>query len=137
MGELDDINSLFDSIVLSEDRLVSEGYERGYRAGQKEGSKEGERLGRERGGKIGTEIGFYLGFVEVWREIYREEDVGERRKEKVLLALQKLEKEAITFPRVNSKEELAERLDQVRAKFRLLCSLLKVNSDFSSSSNTW
>jgi len=137
MGEPDDINSLFDSIVLSEDRLVSEGYEKGYRAGQQEGSKEGERLGRDRGGKVGTEIGFYLGFVEEWRVIYKADNVADKRKEKVLLALEKLEKEARAFPQVNSKEELAERLDKVRAKFKLLCSLLKVNSDFSSSSNTW
>ena len=50
----EDINSLFDCIALSEDRLVGEGYEKWYR----EGLKEGERLWRLRGGKIGAEIGF-------------------------------------------------------------------------------
>ena len=35
MGGDQVIKSLFDSIV-SEDRLVSEGYEKGYKAGQKE-----------------------------------------------------------------------------------------------------
>ena len=136
MGDSQDINSLFDCIVLSEDRLVSEGYEKGYKAGQKEGNKEGERLGRERGVKIGAEIGFYLGFVEQWREVYKEGTV-DKRKEKVLVAFNKLEEVANNFPQVNSKEELGERLDTVRAKFKLVCSLLKVNSEFSNNSSSW
>jgi len=136
MGDNQDINSLFDCIVLSEDRLVSEGYEKGYKAGQKEGNKEGERLGRERGVKIGAEIGFYLGFVEQWREVYKEGTV-DKRKEKVLVAFNKLEEVANNFPQVNSKEELGERLDTVRAKFKLVCSLLKVNSEFSNNSSSW
>jgi len=137
MGDLDDINSLFDSIVLSEDRLVCEGYNRGYKAGKQEGSKEGERLGREKGGKIGAEIGFYLGFVEQWREVYSGDGVEDKRKERIVLALEKLDKEAKNFPQINSKEELVDKLDKIRAKFKLLCSLLKVNSDFSKSLKAW
>jgi len=137
MDDKQDINFLFDSIVFSENTLVREGYNRGYIAGQKEGSKEGSRLGTEQGGKIGSEIGFYLGFVEQWKELYEEEKVVDKRREKVLLALEKLELVANNFPQINSKEELGNKLEEVRAKFKLLCSLLKINSDFSHSSNTW
>jgi len=137
MGDIQDINFLFDSIVLSENKLVREGYQRGYSAGQKEGSKEGARLGTEKGGKIGSEIGFYLGFVEQWKELYEEEKVVDKRREKVVQALEKLELLANNFPRVNSKEELGSKLEEVRAKFKLLCSLVKINSDFSNSSSSW
>jgi len=127
---------LFDCIVLSEDRLVGEGYEKGYREGLKKGNKEGERLGRQRGGKIGAEIGFYLGFVEQWKEVYKGNS-GNKRTERVVVALNKLEELATNFPQENSKEELGERLDTVRAKFKLFCSLLKINSEFSLNSSSW
>ena len=132
----EDINSLFDCIVLSEDRLVEEGYEKGYKAGLKEGNREGERLGRQRGGKIGAEIGFYLGFVEQWKEVYQGNS-GKKGTERVVVALNKLEEVANNFPQVNSKEELGERLDLVRAKFKLVCSLLKINSEFSLNPSSW
>ena len=131
-----DINHLFDSIVLSEDKWVGEGYLEGYRAGEREGSREGERLGRQRGHKIGVEIGFYLGFVEQWRQVYKGE-VGDKRKERVIVALDRLGDLAGCFPQVNSKEELGDRLETVRAKFKLVCSLLKINSEFGISSSNW
>jgi len=131
-----DINDLFDSIVLSEDRIVCESYETGYKAGESEGFSEGLRLGSERGKKIGSEIGFYLGFVEQWRKFYLTESGDQHRREKVLSALNKLEKAAVDFPHFNSREELSVKLDSIRSKFKLVCSLLKINSVFGDS-NTW
>jgi len=131
-----DINSLFDGIVLSEDKLVEEGYKEGYQAGQKEGYSEGERLGRQKGGKVGTEIGFYLGFVEQWRQLLKAE-ILDKRTEKVLVTLDKLEQVALNFPQENTKEELGDKLEVVRAKFKLVCSLLKINSEFGTNSSSW
>lgn len=132
MVDAEDINSAFDSILLGEDRLCELGFEEGYRAGAKEGRVEGERLGRQRGQQIGKEIGFYLGFAAEWTEVYQNKTT-DKKTTKVLAVLQKLTEIAEAFPLENSKEEdFSSRLDLVRAKFKLLCSLLKISSDYSS-----
>ena len=59
-----DINDAFDTIILSENRLVEQGYEEGFVAGSREGEEEGYRLGAQKGSEIGQEVGFYIGFTE-------------------------------------------------------------------------
>ena len=92
--------------------------------------------GRGCGGRGEGRLDFYLGFVEQWKEVYQGNS-GNKRTERVVVALNKLEEVANNFPQLNSKEELGERLDIVRAKFKLVCSLLKINSEFSLNPSSW
>lgn len=137
MDETEDINAAFDSILLSENRVVELGFEEGYSAGAREGRQEGERLGTQKGHQIGQEIGFYLGFGEQWGDLYINKE-ADKKTTKVLTAANRLVDLAKTFPAENTKEEdFTERLDLVRAKFKVLCSLLKVNSELGVTRDSW
>ena len=137
MAETEDVNAAFDSLLVAEDRTVSKGWEEGYRAGKEEGRQEGERLGRERGQQVGQEIGFYLGFSEEWLEVYQAEP-SDKKSTKIVNSLQKLHELAEAFPSENSKEEdFTERLQQARAKFKLLCSLLRLGAEGWTAATSW
>jgi len=137
MAETEDVNAAFDSLLVAEDRTVSKGFEEGYKAGKQEGKQEGERLGKERGQQVGQEIGFYLGFSEEWLEVYQNKP-SDKKAAKILSSLQKLHELADSFPSENSKEEdFTERLQQARAKFKLLCSLLRLGAEGWTAATSW
>ena len=137
MAETEDVNAAFDSLLVAEDRTVSKGWEEGYKAGKEEGRQEGERLGRERGQQVGQEIGFYLGFSEEWLEVYQAEP-SDKKSTKIVNSLLKLRELAEAFPSENSKEEdFTERLQQARAKFKLLCSLLRLGAEGWTAATSW
>ena len=126
MADLD-INSVFDDIVLSEEKCVDRGFAEGYKEGQSRGRSQGAELGRQQGEVIGTEIGFYLGFLAQFRPDYAEQT--DRKSEKIKSALDKLERLCGEFPQYNSSEGFEDKLEEIRAKFRLLCSLLKISPE--------
>ena len=126
MADLD-INSVFDDIVLSEEKCVDRGFAEGYKEGQSRGRSQGAELGRQQGEVIGTEIGFYLGFLAQFRPVYAEQT--DRKSEKIKSALDKLERLCGEFPQYNSSEGFEDKLEEIRAKFRLLCSLLKISPE--------
>ena len=126
-----DINSVFDSIVLSEESSVERGFAEGYREGQQRGRREGGELGRQQGKLIGTEIGFYLGFVAEFKSAYTEQI--DKKSEKIKSSLDKLERLCSQFPNYNSSEGFQDKLEEIRAKFRLVCSLLKISPELSDS----
>jgi len=137
MAETEDVNAAFDSLLVAEDRTVSKGFEEGYKAGKEEGRKEGERLGKERGQQVGQEIGFYLGFSGEWLEVYKNKP-SDKKSAKIVSSLQKLYELADSFPSENSKEEdFTERLQQARAKFKLLCSLLRLGAEGWTGATSW
>jgi hypothetical protein len=55
----------------------------------------------------------------------------------VVVALTELEEVANNFLEVNTKEDMEERLDIVGAKLKLVCSLLKINSELSLNPSGW
>ena len=61
-----DVQDAFDSIFVSEDKLVAKAYEEGVLQGEIEGFQEGFELGRQKGSEIGSEIFFYRGFAKSW-----------------------------------------------------------------------
>jgi hypothetical protein len=85
----EDINSLFDCISLSEDRLVGEGYEKGYREGLEGG-------GRGCGGRGEGRLDFISGIVEQWKEVYQGNS-GNKKTERVVVALNKLARNLTTI----------------------------------------
>ena len=131
MAELD-INSVFDDIVLSEEKSVDRGFAEGYKEGQSRGRREGADLGRQQGQLVGTEIGFYFGFLAQFRPVYSEQT--DKKSEKIKSALDKLERLCGEFPQYNTTEGFQDKLEEIRAKFRLLCSLLKISPEVGESS---
>lgn len=130
-----DINEVFDDITLSENKFTEAGFSEGLKAGQSNSHLEGEKLGSERGTQIGSEIGFYSGFVAEYKLHYLEPK--DKKSEKIISVLRKIETLVTEFPAYNSKEGFEEKLEDIRAKFKLLCSLLKISSEFSTSRSSW
>lgn len=134
MGE-SDVNDLFDSITFSEDRLVDSGYQEGYKQGSLEGDQEGFHLGFQKGSELGQEIGFYQGFAEGW---VHELNLKEKKPERVLNQLEKLNNLLNRFPTCNKKDnDIEELIREIRAKFKTVCSMLKVSSQFESQDISW
>lgn len=134
MGE-SDVNDLFDSITFSEDRLVDSGYQEGYKQGSLEGDQEGFHLGFQKGSELGQEIGFYQGFAEGW---VHELNLKEKKPERVLNQLEKLNNLLDKFPTSNKKDnDIEEIIREIRAKFKTVCSMLKVSSQFESQDISW
>ena len=137
---------MFDDISLSENKFTDQGYQQGLESGLKKSYIEGEELGWVKGKQIGAEIGFYTGFVSTYRlkinsEISENsansEAAAKKKTDKILAALNKLETLTVEFPDYNSKEGFEEKLEEIRAKFKLVCSLLKISSEFGVSQTTW
>jgi hypothetical protein len=109
-------------------------FQEGLSAGQKRGFKEGLALGSQKGVEIGAEVGFYAGFAAGWIE--RLEPVAEdstgaagggEKRQKVAGQLRKLLALADSFPADNIRDlDILDRLLALRAKFKIVCSLLKV-----------
>lgn len=127
--EAADINDIFYSIALSEERLAREGFQEGFRKGCFEGEVEGFHLGYHRGAEIGAEIGYYKGVVETLLVI------SDKRKQnvpaKVFSALQKVSDLINQFPTSNVDDvDIVAARDNVRARFKKACALLKIEGTF-------
>ena len=130
-----DINEAFEDIALSENKFTDLGFSEGFEEGQKKSYREGDQLGRDRGRQIGTEIGFYIGFVSEYKSKYSAPK--DKKSEKILSVINKILTLTSEFPDYNCKEGFEEKLEEIRAKFKLLCSLLKINSEFTLTSTSW
>lgn len=140
----DDINDAFGSILLAEEQLVSEGHAEGLLVGRRNGAKEGLHLGAAKGVEIGGEVGFYAGFAAAWIQQLEETAPNgeaaakattsvEKQLPKILSQLRKLAALAEAFPATNIRDlDILDRLLALRAKFKLVCSLLKVETQLAS-----
>lgn len=118
------MNVAFDDIFLTEDRSVRKGYDDGFRQGEKEGDPEAFHLGYHRGVEIGAELGYYHGFAQ--RHLSNEE-----LSEKIKAKLQVLLTAIGAFPKTNDEQcDILAQADAVRAQFKKVCSLLKVDGRF-------
>ena len=132
-----DINDVFDDITLSENKFTDIGFSEGFEAGKKQSYTDGDSLGRERGSQIGTEIGFYIGFVEEYRKQLEKEATKTKKSEKIVSIITKLDSLLSEFPDYNCKEGFEEKLEKIRATFKLLCSLLNISSEFNKHTTAW
>lgn len=119
-----DINDIFDDIVLSEERINEEAYEKGLLEGKVSGNTDGYHLGYHRGAELGAELGFYYGTLDEYR---RSTSVNDRQKvtiEKVLDLINQ-------FPRTNDEHvDIIGLADNIRAQYRKACAILKINGKF-------
>ncbi|XP_037373313.1 protein LTO1 homolog [Talpa occidentalis] len=120
---------MFDSIVMAEERFHGEGFQEGYEEGSSLGIIEGRQHGTLHGAKIGSEIGCYQGFAFAWRCLLH--GCATEKDSKKMKVLESLIGMIEKFPYDDpTYEKLHEDLDQIRGKFKQLCSLLNVQPDF-------
>jgi len=127
--ETADINDVFHSIVLSEERLMKQGFQEGFLKGSLEGEVDGFHLGYHRGAEIGAEIGYYKGVIEILLVVIdkRKHDIPV----KVINALQKVSELINQFPTSNEEGvDIIAACDSVRARFKKACALLKIDGTF-------
>ncbi|EOA98944.1 Oral cancer overexpressed protein 1, partial [Anas platyrhynchos] len=110
-------------------RFHGEGYQEGYAEGRQAGAAEGRRHGARHGARVGAEIGSYLGFALTWQCLLSKcTDEKNSKKRKALDSLigmiQKFPYEDPTY------EKLQEDLEKIRGKFKQVCSMLNIQSDF-------
>ncbi|KAL9984753.1 hypothetical protein ACROYT_G007086 [Oculina patagonica] len=129
MAFRDEIDDAFDAVVFLEERCFEGGYKEGYQDGKLKGLQEGRHLGLIKGCEVGGEVGFYLGFVSMWLEILQESPDAKQRCVKLL---ETMKRKILAIP-VNdvTNEELFVNLENIRAKFKQLCSLLGVSAEYS------
>lgn len=121
-----DVNSAFDDIFLTEDRLSAVSFEDGFESGRKKGAEEGFHLGYHRGAELGAELGFYSGVVEAWLSLD-----SKVTSEKARQSLHKLQLLLKNFPRTNTDSiDILASFDKIRVSYKKVCSLLKMNSSY-------
>lgn len=122
-GECDDINDVFESIAFSEQKISDSAFEEGFIKGVSEGEVEGYHLGYHRGAEIGAEIGYYKGCIDVLSRV----DDNEKHNPKCSELLHKIKNLIDMFPKQNVDDvDIIVCRDNIRAQFKRLCSLLKV-----------
>ncbi|XP_033845452.1 protein LTO1 homolog [Periophthalmus magnuspinnatus] len=120
---------LFDSIIMAEEKFHGEGYKEGYEKGAHRGLQEGRRHGAVHGARLSTEVSFYHGFAVTWKCLLQNNtDPKSRKRVKTLEAfLSLMENAPLDDPQ---SEKLKDDMDKLRVKFRQVCSVLNVPTDF-------
>ncbi|XP_018523588.1 protein LTO1 homolog [Lates calcarifer] len=120
---------MFDSIFLADERFRGEGYREGFEKGTRQGLRDGRRHGASHGARLSTEISFYYGFAITWKCLLQNNtDVKSRKRMKALEALLGLIQDCPHDDPQSAK--LQENMEKLRAKFRQVCSMLSVPTDF-------
>lgn len=119
---------MFDDLLLVEERLSEESYQRGLEAGAKQGNVDAYHFGYHRGAEVGSELGFYYGVLCAQEGNLAEQTETPSKGE---LLLKELKKEIEEFPTVNDLEvDLLGRLLKLRNKYKKLCVLLKISAKY-------
>jgi hypothetical protein len=120
-----DIDSAWDDITLMEERASNAGFVVGLRVGQDRAKAPAFGLGLRKGIQIGREVGYYAGFASVHVKDLRSSKDSSAKQTKALAALDWMKRAADDFPEDNIvDEDVLERLHAIRAKHKLICSLL-------------
>ncbi|XP_020567261.1 oral cancer-overexpressed protein 1 isoform X2 [Oryzias latipes] len=143
-------DDLFDSIILADEKQVfcinvvllvghaldgletsfrGEGYQEGFEKGTRRGLQDGRRHGASHGAKLSSEISFYYGFAVTWKCLLQQStDDKSRKRVKALDAVLALIQNCnLDDPQ---SEKLQDETEKLRAKFRQVCSMLNIPTDF-------
>lgn len=120
---------LFDNIIMADERFRREGYREGFEKGTCRGFLYGRKHGISHGAKLSIEISFYYGYAITWKYLLQSNtDVKSRKRMKALKSLLGLIQ---NYPRDDPQSlELQEDMMKLRAKFRQVCTMLGVSTDF-------
>ncbi|XP_044757291.1 protein LTO1 homolog [Coccinella septempunctata] len=128
--QIKDINDIFEDILFAEEKIVEKSFEEGFEVGTKQENTEAYHLGYHRGAEIGAELGYYSSFLTFFLKSSKDKGIDLPDKvQKTLTILQDLIEK---FPHDNDDNtDLKESLNNIRVKFKLFCSLVKINGNFS------
>lgn len=120
---------MFDTILMADERFRGEGYKEGFDRGTQRGLQNGRRHGASHGTRLSSEINFYYGFAVTWKCLLQDRtDAKSRKRVKVLdTVLGLIENSNYDDPQ---SPKLQEDVEKLRSKFRQVCSLLNIPSDF-------
>ncbi|XP_026233262.1 protein LTO1 homolog [Anabas testudineus] len=129
MDDVSGSEDLFDTIVLADERFRGEGYQQGFEKGAQRGLQDGRRHGAAHGAKLSTETSFYYGFAVTWKCLLQHNtDVKSRKRVKALESVLGLIENC---PHDDPQsDKLQEDMEKLRAKFRQVCSMLSVPTNF-------
>ncbi|KAJ3594028.1 hypothetical protein NHX12_006360 [Muraenolepis orangiensis] len=120
----------FDRIFLADNRYQAEGYREGYDAGIRQGKLEGKAHGASHGARVSAEVSFYYGFALTWKCLIQNKEDAKSKKH--MRCVETLMTRIDDFPLGEPQyENLLEDMQKIRTKFRQLCSLMNVPTDFS------
>ncbi|NXK98647.1 ORAV1 protein, partial [Formicarius rufipectus] len=110
-------------------RFHSQGYQEGFAEGSRAGVAQGRRVGALHGARVGAEMGCYLGFALTWHCLLRK--CTDEKSSKKIKAVDSLIGVIQKFPYEDpTYDKLQEDLEKIRGKFKQVCSLLNIPSDF-------
>ncbi|KAI5116905.1 hypothetical protein M0805_000800 [Coniferiporia weirii] len=127
-------------LVDLEQQFYDVGYEDGLQHGKIHGRIEGRELGRQKGFEMWEELGFYMGFARAWMAVSERRQNSDSR---VLHNARLLLELVAQFPMENpSHGDAAEEVDiaklfnQIRSRYKMLCSLIGVKPSLRISQTT-
>lgn len=122
-----DINDVFDDIVLSEEKVSEEEYQKGFDDGAAAGNLEGYHLGYHRGAEFGAEFGYYDGLLRTYLNAINSSPLPERAVKAIDTCLELIGH----FPKLNDEQcDILQLADNIRAQFRKACALLKISGRY-------
>ena len=127
-------DNAWNKVVLLDDVSTQEGFQEGEKVRQKKDELEGFHLGLDKGQEIGSELGLYQGFAISWIKVCQRKEDSLQTKSvlKARKVLEKLKNSCEEFPSENIEDvDHLQLLQEIRAKYKLVCQLLKIKCDSS------
>lgn len=113
---------MFDSIVDFEQTEYKRGYDDGFIKGKSEGFETGREIGYKKGIEIISEIEMYRGFCKQLEEIHAEKNILSAKQLRTIHYIL----DSIGKIKLPNDELIVEKLEDIRAKYKILQSLLGI-----------
>ncbi|XP_054626967.1 protein LTO1 homolog isoform X1 [Dunckerocampus dactyliophorus] len=128
-------DDMFDCILMADEKFRGDGYHEGFKRGTYQGLQSGRKHGASHGAQLFTEISFYYGFAVAWKSLLQHRiDPKLRKRIKALESLLGLIQNC-SYDDPQSAT-LQDDVDRLRSKFKQVCSILSIQTDFRDYSKT-
>ncbi|EFJ33328.1 hypothetical protein SELMODRAFT_84379 [Selaginella moellendorffii] len=122
-------SDIFATTVGLDEAQLKAGFDEGFAEGVIAGEIEGREVGLKIGFQVGEELGFYGGCAQLWISLLqRDESAFSARAARGIQQLRDLVRDYPVLDHQN--EQLQEKLDAIRGKFRAVSSMVGVKLDY-------